>query len=31
MFEEPERPFVKRLLEKDGSVESEEGVTERVN
>jgi len=31
MFEGRKGPFVRRLLEKDGTVESEEGVTERVN
>ncbi|MGH9429072.1 MAG: tyrosine-type recombinase/integrase, partial [Terriglobia bacterium] len=31
MFEGRKGPFVRRLLEMDGNVESEEGVTERVN
>jgi len=31
MFEGRKSPFVRRVLEKDGNVESEEGVTERVN
>ena len=31
MFEGRKSPFVRRLLEEDGNVESEEGVTEQVN
>ena len=31
MFEGRKGSFVRRVLEKDGNVESEEGVTERVN